>query len=32
MIAIGLLFLRLLADRFKPPQRLEAEILVLRPQ
>ena len=30
MIAIGLLFLQMLCDRFKAPQRLEAEILVLR--
>jgi hypothetical protein len=29
MIAIGLLFLRMLCDCFKPQQRLEAEILVL---
>ena len=28
MIAIGLLFLRMLCDCFKPQQRLEAEILV----
>jgi hypothetical protein len=32
MIAIGLLFLRMLCDCFKPQQRLEAEILVLRHQ
>jgi len=32
MIAIGLLFLRMLRDCFKSPQRLEAEILVLRHQ
>jgi hypothetical protein len=32
MIALGLLFLRLLCDRFKPQQRLEAEILLLRHQ
>src|SRR6266480_1877962 len=32
MIALGLLFLRLLCDRFKPQQQLEAEILVLRHQ
>src|SRR5262245_27286870 len=32
MIAIGLLLFRMLCDRFKPPQRLEAEILVLRHQ
>src|SRR5262249_26015336 len=32
MIAVGLLFLRMLCDRFKPPQQLEAEILVLRHQ
>jgi hypothetical protein len=32
MIAIGPLFLRMLCDRFKSPQRLEAEILVLRHQ
>jgi hypothetical protein len=32
MIALGLLFLRLLCDRFKPRQQLEAEILVLRHQ
>ena len=34
MIAVGLLFLRMLCDRFKSPlpQRLEAEILVLRHQ
>jgi hypothetical protein len=32
MIAIGLPFLRMLCDRFKSPQRLEAEILVLRRQ
>jgi hypothetical protein len=32
MIASGLLFLRLLCDRFKPRQQLEAEILVLRHQ
>ena len=32
MIAIGLLFLQMLCDRFKAPQRLEAEILVLRHQ
>jgi hypothetical protein len=32
MIAIGLLFLRMLRDCFKPQQRLEAEILILRHQ
>src|SRR5262245_15044153 len=32
MIAIGLLFLRMLGGRFKSPQRLEVEILVLRHQ
>jgi transposase InsO family protein len=32
MIAIGLLFLRMLCDCFKSPRRLEAEILVLRHQ
>jgi hypothetical protein len=32
MIALGLLFLRLPCDRFKPRQQLEAEILVLRHQ
>jgi uncharacterized membrane-anchored protein YhcB (DUF1043 family) len=32
MIAIGLVFLRMLCDFFKPQQRLEAEILVLRQQ
>jgi hypothetical protein len=32
MIAIGLLFLRMLCDCFKPQPRLEAEILVLRHQ
>ena len=32
MIALGLLFLRLLCDRFTPQQQLEAEILVLRHQ
>jgi hypothetical protein len=32
MITIGLLFLRMLCGRFKSPQRLEAEILVLRHQ
>jgi Integrase core domain len=32
MIAIGLLFLRMLCDYFKPRQQLEAEILVLRHQ
>jgi hypothetical protein len=32
MIALGLLFLRLLCDRFKPQQQLEAEILLLRHQ
>jgi transposase InsO family protein len=32
MIAIGLLFLRVLCDRFTSPRRLEAEILVLRHQ
>ena len=32
MIAIGLLFLRMLCDCFKPQQGLEAEILVLRHQ
>ena len=29
MIALGLLFLRLLCDRFKPRQQLESEILGL---
>jgi hypothetical protein len=32
MIAMGLLFIRLLSDRFKPRQQLETEILVLRHQ
>jgi hypothetical protein len=32
MIALGLLFLCLLCDRFKPRRQLEAEILVLRHQ
>jgi uncharacterized membrane-anchored protein YhcB (DUF1043 family) len=32
MIALGLLVVRLLRDRFKPRQQLEAEILVLRHQ
>jgi hypothetical protein len=32
MIAIGLLFIRMLCDHFKPRQELEAEILVLRHQ
>jgi hypothetical protein len=32
MIAIGLLFIRMLFDCFKPRQQLEAEILVLRHQ
>jgi len=32
MIAIGLLFVRMLCDWFKPRQQLEAEILVLRHQ
>jgi hypothetical protein len=32
MIAIGLLFVRMLRDYFKPRQQLEAEILVLRHQ
>ena len=32
MIAIGLLFVRALCDCFKPRQRLQAEILVLRHQ
>jgi transposase InsO family protein len=32
MIALGLLFLRLLCDRFKPRRQLETEILVLRHQ
>jgi hypothetical protein len=32
MIAIGLLFIRMLCDCFKPRQQLEAEILVLRHQ
>jgi hypothetical protein len=32
MIAIGLLYLRMLFDYFKPRQQLEAEILVLRHQ
>jgi hypothetical protein len=32
MIAIGLLFVRMLGDRFKSPRQLEVEILVLRHQ
>ena len=32
MIAIGLLFVRILCDRFKWRRRLEAEILILRHQ
>jgi hypothetical protein len=32
MIALGLLFLRLLYTRFKPRRQLEAEILALRHQ
>jgi len=32
MIAIGLLFVRMLCDCFKPRQQLQAEILVLRHQ
>ena len=32
MIALGLLFVRMLCDYFKPRQQLEAEILVLRHQ
>ena len=32
MIALELLFLRLLYDRFKPRRQLEAEILALRHQ
>ena len=32
MIAIGILFIRMLSDFFKPRARLEAEILVLRHQ
>jgi hypothetical protein len=32
MIAIGLLFLRMLCDCFRPQRRLEAEILILRHQ
>ena len=32
MIAIGLLFVRMLCDYFRPRQQLEAEILVLRHQ
>ena len=32
MIALGLLFFRLLYDRFKPRRQLEAEILALRHQ
>jgi hypothetical protein len=32
MTAIGFLFIRMLCDRFKPRQQLEAEILVLRHQ
>ena len=32
MIAIGLLFIRMLRDFFKPRPRLEAEILILRHQ
>jgi hypothetical protein len=31
MIAIALLFIRMLCDFFRPQRRLEAEILVLRP-
>jgi hypothetical protein len=32
MIALGLLFIRLLRDRFKPRQQLGAEIVALRHQ
>src|SRR5262245_61668631 len=32
MIAIGLLFVRMLGDRFKSPGQLEVEILILRHQ
>ena len=32
MVAIGLLFIRMLCDCFKPRQQLETEILVLRHQ
>src|SRR5260370_12050489 len=32
MIAIGLLFVRMLCDLFKPRPRLEAEIVILRHQ
>jgi hypothetical protein len=32
MIAVGLLFVRMLCDFFKPRPRLEAEILILRHQ
>jgi hypothetical protein len=32
MIALGLLFVRLLCDRFKPRRQLEGEILALRHQ
>src|ERR1700739_2151376 len=32
MIAIGLLFIRMLCDCFKPRQQLQAELLVLRHQ
>ena len=32
MIALGLLFVRLLCDRFKPRRQLEGEILTLRHQ
>jgi hypothetical protein len=32
MLAIGLLFVRMLCDCFKPRPRLEAEILILRHQ
>jgi uncharacterized membrane-anchored protein YhcB (DUF1043 family) len=32
MIAIGLLFIRMLCDCFKPRQQLQAEVLVLRHQ
>jgi len=32
MIAIGLLFVRMLCDCFKPRQQLQAEMLVLRHQ
>ena len=32
MLAMGLLFIRMLCDLFKPRQQLETEILVLRHQ